>query len=95
MNTLDQKMMLIKTLDPDAHINFSQYTQRWYVSSNIEVTDGMMITSLSEHSDTPGEAIVNYLLAMQLVKEPKRLVTNSMRENRREWRWNGVAWGEV
>ena len=95
MNNLDQKMLQIKSLDRDASIVFSEYTYRWYVSALIEIGDGLTLSGANEHESTPEGAVDAYFHALTTVDLNHYIVTNSMRESRRHYRWNGAAFAEI
>lgn len=94
MNSLDQKMLQIKSLDRDASVEFSTYTHRWYVSARIEIGDGTMLTGISRHSDYPEEAVNNYFHALTTLNDLHYLVTG-YDKNLRLWKWNGAAFAEL
>jgi hypothetical protein len=90
-------MLTIKALDRAAHLAFSEWTQKWYVVADIEVSDGCVIGGIAEHHDTPDQAVLAFLGRLQQVDLSDFdhvLVTNSLRGNRRHWRWNGAAFVE-
>lgn len=87
-------MRLIQALDPDAHLRFSEYTDGWYVSARIEVSDGAILRSVTSHQQSPDEAVWAFLRELQQVDINDfghRLVTHAYGSERKEWRWNGAA----
>ena len=95
MNLIDEQMLMIKSIDRDAHLNFSEYTKKWYVVSRIEEKDDCLLTGLTEHADTPEHAVNQFLVMLQNIDKAHYLVADSYGDNRRMYRWNGVAFAEV
>lgn len=91
-------MLLIKSLDPAAHLEFSEWTAQWWVSARIEVSNGAILTSLTSltsHRDTPETAVFAFLDNLRAIPVDQVLVTHSMdRKRRRHYRWNGAAFVE-
>lgn len=93
--TTPQMLLVIQALSPGASVNYSQYTQKWYVEArNLDVGDGVMLTGSTEHAATPEEAVRGYFDYLTSVEYPKYIVS-SYQGHRREWRWNGAAFAEV
>lgn len=95
---LGRAMLLIKSLDPKANLEFSEWTQKWFVAADIEISDGCIIGGITEHRDTPDQAVLAFLARLQGVDYgdlENVIVTNSLRPERRHWRWNGAAFVEV
>jgi hypothetical protein len=88
-------MLVIKSLDYGAYLDFSEYTGQWYVSSAINIGGDGMLTGITEHRTTPEQAIEAYLLRIQAVEAPRYIVTKSNSPDRRHYRWNGAAFAEV
>ncbi len=93
MTDLDNAMLLINSIDSSASLRFSRFTRRWYVESKIEVSDGVILSGITEHRSTPADAVHAFLNVLQEVPLDKVLVTKAMTE-RRHWRWNGAAFAE-
>ena len=93
-------MLIIKSLDSSASLELSEYTQQWYVSARIEISDGSCLSSVTEHEDTPDVAVRAYLNRITEVgvhDHEHVLVTHPHTEDgrqRRHWRWNGRAFTE-
>jgi hypothetical protein len=87
-------LLLLHGIDPTATLNYSTYTGQFYVSSRAEVTDGSIASGVTEHRDTPQEAVQAFLRRLQEVKAPRRILTSGMLSPRREWLWNGATWVE-
>lgn len=87
-------MLTIKSIDPSARLDCSEYTQRWYVASRIEVTNGVFLSGVSEHRDTPEDAIDAFMGRLTSVPLRHAIVVNADRDNRRHYRWNGAGFTE-
>lgn len=61
-------------------IRFSTHTKQFYVSSSIEIKDGIFLRGITEHRDTVEEAVSAFNEAIQ----GKLLVINSNSQNWRE-----------
>lgn len=95
MNDISHKMRLIQSLDDDAHIDYSKWTGKWYVSARIEIGDGAFLSGITEHRDAPEQAVDAFLARLVTVDQhdfDHYLVT---RRPCRHWRWNGSAFTEV
>jgi hypothetical protein len=90
---LDRLMLTIQALDHFAHLDFSSYTGRWYVSANVEVGNGAFLTGITEHRGDPYEAVRAFFERLTSVPQDEYLVTKYC-GHRREWRWNGAAFQE-
>lgn len=97
MNVTEQ-MLLIKSLDNGAHVELSEYTGKWFVSARVEISDGVIVSGITEHRADPAAAVEAFLIAVCNVNYAAKLdsvlVTRKGSE-RREWRWNGAAFTEV
>lgn len=92
---VDMAIRHIMALDPNAHVAFSIYTGQWYLSARIEVSDGKIVSTLSQHRDTPDQAVLAFFNTLVAVSSPSIVVTNGLRPERRNWRWNGACFVEV
>jgi hypothetical protein len=91
-NLIDQQFLLIKSIASGASLEFSDWTSQWYVSASIEIGGDGVLIGITEHRETPELAVSAFLDAMQSVEWPSHyLVTDSYKDKRREWRWNGTA----
>ena len=45
-------------------INYSTTTEKFYVTSKLEIKDGCVVSSPCEHRDSPEDAVDAYLLAL-------------------------------
>lgn len=90
-----EAMLLIKTMDNGAMLKLSEWTGKWYVEAQVEVSDGVVLSGVTEHEDSPEQAVHAYLarLAEVDVNDFGRvLVTRAYAgDERRHWRWNGAA----
>lgn len=96
--TAEQSMTAILMLDPDASVRYSTYTARWYVVARIEVGDGVMLLSPTEHRRTPEDAVVSFLVRIARTKPDEFLVTHHadpLNPRRQHWRWTGRGWTEL
>lgn len=94
MEPVTTEMLTIKAIDPTAALGMSAYTRMWYVSSNINITDGAMIFGVTEHRSTPAAAVTAFLDRLRSVDVDDLghvIVTHDGKEGRRHWRWNGAA----
>lgn len=57
MDDTKRNMLLIKSLDNDASLRLSEYTEGWYVSARIEVVNGSFLTGPNFHGDTPDRPV--------------------------------------
>jgi hypothetical protein len=87
----NQAMLLIKSLDTNAHLGYSEWTGQWYVSARIDIGGDGVLRGGSEHRNTPDEAVSAYLSWLTDVDVDHYLVTSNPR---RHWRWNGAAFAE-
>jgi len=85
--------VIIKALDPNARIMWSEYTDQFFVQAQIDIGDGALLGSIVEHRDTPDEAVLAFFARCSGVEQPEFLVTKYHGE-RRERRWNGAAFAE-
>lgn len=87
-------MLHIKALDPDASVRFSEWTGKWYVAADIDISDGAVIGGITEHRDGPERAVTDFLARLTQVGYDDLdhvLVTRANNNDRRHWRWNGAA----
>lgn len=95
MNDTTRAMLLIKSIDPTAHLVLSEWTQQWFVSSDIWVCDGVIESGITQHRPTPDGAVEAFMHELTTVPEGKSLRTGHGYDNTiRHWRWNGVAFAE-
>ena len=96
MNSLEQNMLQIKSLDKDASLCFSEYTHNWYVLANIEKGGGGVLSGIVEHESTPEGAVDSYFHHLTTVDLDHYLVVKSYdNKARRHYRWNGAAFAEI
>ena len=86
-------MLIIKALDPSASVAFSEYTNKWYVASRLEIGNGVTLTSPNEHRDSPEDAVLSYFAALTNLSAGEYVVSRYL-AIRREWTWNGAAFAE-
>lgn len=63
------------------------------MNARIETSDGCILSGITEHRDTPAEAVRAFLTALKTVPLDQVIVTNGP-AGRRHWRWNGAAFTE-
>lgn len=99
--TAKEAMKLIQILDPEAHIDYSIYSDKWYVSAKISIGDTNFLSSISEHRHSPEQAVFAYLVRLQDIKKDEYLVTQAhqfdefeeiAKPARQEWRWQNDKW---
>lgn len=93
-----ENMLLIKALAPSASLQLSTFTRKWYVDARIEISDGCMLSGVTEHRDTPDLAVlafINTLMAIDSNQFDRCIVANAMVGERRQYVWNGAAFAEV
>lgn len=93
MNSTTHEMLLIKSIDPDASLRLSEWTRRWYVEAKIEVSDGAVLSGITEHRDSPDEAVAAYLERLREVNQndSDHVLAARVAGDRRHFRWNGAA----
>lgn len=106
MNMVDKRMLIIQSLDPQAHLEFSKHTLKWWVCTSIEVGGNGFLQGVNEQRPNPEAAVYALYEALTSVDEKhayddeqykshgKYLVTNASGK-RRHWRWNGAAFEEL
>ena len=94
MNPIDEQMLMIKSIDPDAHLDFSTYTQKWFVVSRISEKDDCMLTGLTEHAYTPEHAVYQFFATLKNIDKTHCLLVEGSGDSRRMYRWNGAAFAE-
>lgn len=57
-SSVTTKMLMIKSIDPHARLELSEYTGEWYVASHIWICDGVIESGITEHRPTPESAIL-------------------------------------
>jgi len=92
--TINQKMAAMVALGADrTHLDFSEFTGQWYVSASIEISDGSFSSGITEHRDSPGEAVDAFWDRITSLKPGESLVA-WMGGGKPDWRgkWNGFMW---
>ncbi len=92
---VSEAMEQIQKLDPDAHLRYSAFTKKWYVSATkIDLLDGGVLRSVGRHENTPEEAVATLFKLLQSPPQGLRVVTNAFKENRAYWTWisESAAW---
>jgi hypothetical protein len=89
-------MLIIKSLDPSASLELSEYTQQWYVSARIDISDGACLSGVTEHEDTPDVAVRAFLNRITEVgqHDHEHVLVTRFHGERRHHRWNGRAFVE-
>jgi len=92
---LRHNMLLIQALDPNATIKFNG--SDWYVSANIDISDGAILSGVAHWDKAPEAAARGYLEKLQNIGPDEHVVTyrGPGLSQRREHCWNGAAWQEV
>lgn len=90
----EEVMAIIDALDPGASLKFSKWTGKWYVAANLEIGDGTILRGITEHHDTPHDAIQAFFSVLTNLSLDE-YVASTYCGQRREWRWNGAAFAEV
>lgn len=88
--TVKEAMRLIQELDPEAKIDFSTWSDKWYVTSRVYIGDGAVISSPTEHRETPQDAVYAYIEKLTNLRENEFLITHQ--PDRKEWRWEDGKW---
>lgn len=86
-------MLVLKALDPGADLKLSEYTGKWYVSTCLEIGNGVILSGVAEHEATPERAVAATLARLQSVTAGC-YVASKYAGKRREYRWNGGAFAE-
>lgn len=86
-------MFSIKALDHDAHLCLSEYTGQWYVEAKVEISDGSILSSPTEHRETPELAVWAFVDRLQSITLDEVIVAKPTGQ-RRHYRWNGAAFAE-
>ena len=86
-------MFAIKALDPAAHLCLSEYTGKWYIEAKVEVSDGCILSGVTEHRETPAQAVRAFVEALQAISLDEVIVAKPTGQ-RRHYRWNGAAFAE-
>lgn len=86
-------MLAIKTLDHCAHLCLSEYTGKWYVEAKVEISDGCILSGVTEHRETPAQAVRAFVDRLQAITLDEVIVAKPIGE-RRHYRWNGAAFAE-
>ncbi len=95
METIDNQMLQIKSLDRNASLGFSEYTGKWYVLADIQIGGDGMLVGVNQHESNPADAVDSYFRALTSIPLDRYLVTGSLLDGRtRHWRWNGAAFAE-
>lgn len=93
------EMRLILSLDPSAHLCYSTYTDKWFVSARIDVTHDGLLSGIVEHRDTVRGAIDAFLHALKLVGNTdetrfNQAIKATPQGEPRYYTWNGAAFAE-
>lgn len=94
MNELDRCMLLIKSIDNQAHIEFSEYTKKWYISARITIGNGSLLGGITEHRGTPETAVFAYFRRITGIRDDEFLSVG-YDDERRFYEWNGAAFKEL
>lgn len=93
-----ENMLLILALDSDATLRLSPYTRQWFVQARIEISDGTILSGVTEHNKTPDLAVlsfINRLMAVNTDQFTHCIVAKAHSDERRQYLWNGAAFAEV
>lgn len=91
-----EAILFLKAIGAEPSIGYSEYTNKWYMSDDIEVGGDGMLASPTLHRDTPEAAVVD--LFEQYKQDAKflgqkYLVTRY--PERRHWQWNGACFVQI
>jgi len=89
----DFGLLLIKSIDTSAHLDFSPYTGKWFVASHLNTSDGALQRGVCEHRDTPELAVRAFLYALAAISLDE-VIVGRVGDERRHYRWNGAAFVE-
>lgn len=87
--------LIIKALDPHARCEYYEGSGLFGVRSNIQISDGQIISSTGAAASMPEEAYERLLTELTAVIAPKYVVTSPNGSDRRHWRWNGAAFALI
>lgn len=90
---MSDKTLIIKALDPNAKLSYSEYTDKFYIASLIEISNGYILSGVAEHREDKQEAWDAFFERLTNLKDDE-FVVSSYKTRRREWRWNGAAFAE-
>ena len=96
--TLNEMALHLAAIAPaGVTLKFSESTGRWFASARIEISDGVILSSICEHRYDPSDAVEGFFAVLVAVQDPDHwLVTDSSdRALRRHWRWNGVCFANI
>lgn len=88
-----EAMLIIKALDNDACLRFSDLTYQWYVDASIEIGNGVTLSTASEHCADADAAVLAFFARITSLAIDEYLVSRHFGQ-RRQWRWNGGAFVE-
>ncbi len=97
MSDINRAMLLIKSLDVDAHLEFSEWTDQWYVSARIQTGGDGLLTGITEHRATPEAAVyafVDRLRSVGIGGDMVLITHSNDAVRRRHYKWNGAAFVE-
>jgi hypothetical protein len=92
MYEIDRQMLLIKSLDSGAALEFSEYTHQWFVMAQLHEGGDGSLRGSTEHRETPDlavEAYFDFLCEHTLVSD--HYIVSDAYGERRHWYWNGVT----
>lgn len=95
LNDVTKDMLLIRSLDPDAHVALD-YQNKWYVVANIMLGDTTLASytgGVGNRADNPESAVRRYVLRLKSHK-PTEYWHVTYAGNERDYQWNGVAFAE-
>lgn len=93
--TSEEALKIIHSICPETKVIYSPWTDKFYVSTNIEIGKDGFLTGIVEHRDTINDAIWAYWNCLTEIKIPETLVINAMSPNRAEYRWNGFLFHKI
>lgn len=94
LDLIAKQMLMIKSLDSEASLHFSEHTSQWYVSARIDTGGDGLLSGIVEHASTPHDAVDAFFCRLTNVDRDHYLVTGYS-DTRRHWRWNGAAFVEL
>ena len=85
----------LQVLDRAWSLGYSEHTHQFYVSLDAQIGGDGLLCSVTEHRDTPEQAIDAAFKRLAAVSAPNYIVTDAFQGDRKHWRWNGAAFVEV
>lgn len=91
--TWEERFAAIKALDDDACLCMRSPGD-WYVSANMEIKDGQILTGAYGNGVSPDQAVLDHWAIYASVKYPRTIVVHAGTDQRREVNWKDFMWVE-